>query len=1725
MGKQLFTIKGMSRDLAPSKSPNQYAYEIRNLRLTAQEDSTLLVLTTEKGNTEYRIIENNPSEIIDFNIIGLIVGYCTINRYLVIFTHAEGQLAKDYIYRLEEKTDSDAPTMLCTVIFDGVLGFSNSTKVDTLGVYENESIQKVYWIDGEHSLRFINIVSKNLPITDIHKISSVPNMQLKENVTVERTSLYGNYNAGTLQYFFYYYNKNGAQSSLFYQSPLQYSSFSRRGGNAEETIGNSFKLTVKNIDRNFDYIRVVSAYRSSQNGTPVYRLVQDVPINDNPSIQELVEDYTLERWNGTVSGIRTDQRIEVIAKEYTAGSIGRNKVVPLGMYIKNEEGNQEEYSILLNRPPGSMGNGTSIEVYLYTGRYDAQGNERVERYIAGEQSAMYADWYSALIKVSTAINDNGIRTYSISLSDTNKAWYSISYKRIKTSKIETIPNSISIIDNGFGEVLDDFSLMQSYDIVPKSFERKDNTLFLGNYSLPQSNLEEEEALTLKEKCFIRFSYKDALDNRVEGDVIAYQNQLQLDNTKITSFKGGEWYHFGLILQDNFGNWTSVIDLGEKQNPLYPKQTKDNIYLVGATIQFDEAAYTILQKYSRMKVVMIEQQGLQVIAQGVLCPTTFNKNRRDNNPYAQSSWLFRTVVETTNPKEPKNKLYASLNSDRDKEYMSEIQGANENELAYYIDNINDFNETDMFLDGNLLSFHSPDLQFERVTSFPDNVSMRIIGYAPITSGSVNHLLQLKSTTRGDGEYDYINNINYYAIDRNANEILPNSYSFFDKQWDTSDDSFYYHQVFLWQRAMSMGSFGPSSNSTTSNNGMVFSQPDVKSIFFQQDSYYTRYLSKETPYTITIPKICGGLNNATQVEADNNNQLYPGNKLYIANVNSILTVKNSYSIYGYKVNDSANKIALRNSDCRDGIPMKYKSDTHSVFALKSMDSNTATIQLLPNMGFPNFFDVSASNTIKFPEYTIGPISNVINLSNCNVSIEALTKVGRYKENSRSVHYATAVEEPTHTIEIVINNRSLFETEVSSFNPEMTVRVSGNLRVAKGSFIGITFTANSNEYIDVTCEGILNDIWEVNAINDAYTELIPISTSYLESQINKAKYEGRIPLLRSMTPAQWAAWLQTSSTPEYSYYDLYSMIFYYVDTSTATSTSSGTIRFYKYYLYKLNKAMEMKEIPWWLTIAKLFTLGLYNYETTYVYESTIVNHAGTFSIAPRMGTYVPPQGDTPAQQPELEPQNLNKRATPTQETININSNYPYIWVAELYTNHKPNYNLKTAKWITASNSVPIDYFIEANIGDTYYQKYDCLKTSPNSLEDVNQVTNVFSFMCETKVNIDGRWDSHRGDNATNILQDKFNLLNKVYTQEDNLFSFAYLDRQDLINKFPNQITWSLSKVYGEEIDSWTKINLVSTLDLDGLLGEIRDIKLWNDNLLVFQDKGISRILYKEQTTIATNSGVPVEIANSGKVDGSHYVSNQIGCKNKDSIQVTQEGIYFVDENTKEIYKMSKGLESLSKGKGFNAYLYNNPYISTEKTFYDPKLRDVYFQFGGECLVYNEQLSEFTSFLDYTMDFMFPFQDSLVAIKNNKLWKQFAGNYLSLFGEDKSYSIDLIASENPTEDKIFSNVEFRAEVLDDSIQEPYSQRTYSDLNILPFTKIRAWNEYQDTGEVDFERTIRRNTGSNLAQKFRIWRGDIPRAETNPLERIRNPWVRIKLFDDGSNKKTIIHDIAITYF
>ena len=105
----------------------------------------------------------------------------------------------------------------------------------------------------------------------------MPTLKLQEEVKIERNQIAnGVFAPGVIQYIFTYYNKYGQESNPFYTSPLYYTSFNDRGGSPEDKVSNSFNITIKNADSNFDYVRIYSLLRTSLDGTPLAKRVADI---------------------------------------------------------------------------------------------------------------------------------------------------------------------------------------------------------------------------------------------------------------------------------------------------------------------------------------------------------------------------------------------------------------------------------------------------------------------------------------------------------------------------------------------------------------------------------------------------------------------------------------------------------------------------------------------------------------------------------------------------------------------------------------------------------------------------------------------------------------------------------------------------------------------------------------------------------------------------------------------------------------------------------------------------------------------------------------------------------------------------------------------------------------------------------------------------------------------------------------------------------------------------------------------------------------------------------------------------------------------------------------------------------------------------------------------------------------------------------------------------------
>ena len=502
--------------------------------------------------------------------------------------------------------------------------------------------------------------------------------------------------------------------------------------------------------------------------------------------------------------------------------------------------------------------------------------------------------------------------------------------------------------------------------------------------------------------------------------------------------------------------------------------------------------------------------------------------------------------------------------------------------------------------------------------------------------------------------------------------------------------------------------------------------------------------------------------------------------------------------------------------------------------------------------------------------------------------------------------------------------------------------------------------------------------------------------------------------------------------------------------------------------------------------------------------------------------------------------------QQVTNITSNIEgngidnSLWICELYKDFDDfeflggtsENAIELNTFIPASQVCPIGSTIYGLYGDTYFKRWDNLRIYPMNEDQTNGIVDVVSLMLETHVNLDGDTRSARKRlDITNMRPSNMEgLVNPVYSQSNNVITSNVLDDKFNVSSHPLQYWWSLPKTNLSEIDNWTQVNLTSIGELDGDKGSLNKIKRWNNYLFAFQDKGIAQINFNNQTVIGGQEGIPVEIANSGKVQGHYYITTNNGCKNKWSIVESPAGLYFIDSYNKSIMLLGEGLKSLSQLNLFQDWIEKNEHgniwnpirVSNKpafKSFYDPIHSEVYFANGEHCLCYNELLQQFTSFYDYeTLNYMFLLDGHIYGVNNsNSLHKMFEGeDYCNLFGKQCEYYMQYKINKDPFVDKTWTNIEYRADIFKSGIIGHKDAILSTPLKT--FDKFEVWNEYQ-------------YGVSNMSKakcKFRIWREQIPRdtrEDTRGFNRIRNPWIMLKLEKTkDTDKRMEFHDLLIKY-
>ena len=468
--------------------------------------------------------------------------------------------------------------------------------------------------------------------------------------------------------------------------------------------------------------------------------------------------------------------------------------------------------------------------------------------------------------------------------------------------------------------------------------------------------------------------------------------------------------------------------------------------------------------------------------------------------------------------------------------------------------------------------------------------------------------------------------------------------------------------------------------------------------------------------------------------------------------------------------------------------------------------------------------------------------------------------------------------------------------------------------------------------------------------------------------------------------------------------------------------------------------------------------------------------------------------------------------------------------YEARSRNQYIKIGKYISLQNdnlTTSMDVIQQA--GDIFVNNFKFLRILPN----VAQVHNSrYTTMCEiveypTESSIDNScrndysltsWDSNWMPSF-----DEYHNYNRVYSQEPiSDMNIAQPFTFEEVKQATTRLLSTKVKTPGEIIDGWTDILINEELNLNGQYGKLVKLIRNNNDLFFFQNNAHGIVEVQPRVAMQTNDGIGVELGTGQILYNIQYISTASGSTNPYAIFDAPNFIYYIDVINKTINRTGRtGVEGLSDNAGLHAYMQNNLPSSYNNSLeligvFDNINDEAYFTTPAFTLVFNESLNSFTSFYDFKPKLYIKTPGNLFSSNDLKnIYQHHVGEYCNFYGTVYDSSITFLMNPEFEGSKIFNNLNFKAELYKDNVDEFVNGVTYT----LPLDAIQVWNEYQNTGKVSLV------YGSNIARKFRDWNLWIPRSEANIMDRIRGNSIYCTLFiDNTENNKLILHDINLLY-
>lgn len=303
---KLHTFTKMNKDIAEGKYPEGMFLNARNIRFITNEEVITGGFSFEKGNSlvvsmnkvtvKNKVIEYSGKQLVyenkeisDYYLSNgetevtsaeqIAIGFTIARDNIILFT--TDNLGFDCVWKINDETYE------VELLYLRNMDFSTKFPIQALNNYENEIIDKVYWVDSVSQLRYINIFNsvengdiENLIDIDVDLIQTTGKYKISQPEVIELNNG-GIHTSGMIQYAYNLYRVNGSQTKL---SPLSElisldKGTDNGGGAVNEVVGSIPVVRIKDIDPSYTNIKLYAIKYTSYGQIPSISLIMDRNIN------------------------------------------------------------------------------------------------------------------------------------------------------------------------------------------------------------------------------------------------------------------------------------------------------------------------------------------------------------------------------------------------------------------------------------------------------------------------------------------------------------------------------------------------------------------------------------------------------------------------------------------------------------------------------------------------------------------------------------------------------------------------------------------------------------------------------------------------------------------------------------------------------------------------------------------------------------------------------------------------------------------------------------------------------------------------------------------------------------------------------------------------------------------------------------------------------------------------------------------------------------------------------------------------------------------------------------------------------------------------------------------------------------------------------------------------------------------------------------------------------